>query len=297
MESVVRAKALCLLGLFAIHGCASAQLLSPRAQRPGPAASGADVREPARVRLASLEPLTPASHEPEALTLDPERTLLAPELRFQLALSALSAVPTGSSGDVEQPPTVIQLLNANTRETLSLEVSRDGHVSPESEALVETFFKCRRSGRAHAIEPGVLRVVASIAREYPEHVIEVVSGFRTQPYGVKDSKHFQGRAIDLRVRGVKLTKVRDFVWKTFADIGVGYYGHQNFIHVDHRPDRKDTAWSSAHENAAYEFNPRWALRIRAPWQPPLESVSGPAHEHSQVGELAHDAQASLTTAL
>ncbi len=303
--ATARAKAFCLLSLFTFPACSAPYSAgTATAQRPA-ATSGADIYESALVAPSWLE------LAPFVLALAPERAAeseRAALLEGMMNLAPASATATSQAStpaqtslaafttqaaeslerDESDAGTEVVLFNANTHESLVLAVSREGKVSADAESAVEAFFKCRRSGRAHAIEPGVLRVVASIAREYPQRVIEVISGFRTQPYGVKDSKHFAGRAIDLRVRGVKLTKVRDFVWRNFGDVGVGYYGPQNFIHVDYRPGRKDTAWSSAHENAAYEFNPRWALRIRAPWQHPAGTAeTGAPAEASR--ELAHAA--------
>jgi hypothetical protein len=42
-------------------------------------------------------------------------------------------------------------------------------------------------------------------------VIDVVSAFRTPPFGVPHSKHFIDHAIDLRVSKIKTAKLRDFV--------------------------------------------------------------------------------------
>ncbi len=282
-----RVKAICLLSLFAFPSCASPRLAGSVHTRAPEASSSAAVDESTYASWSDLAPYV--------LGLAPELPADGPAAgaRLQLAPATASALAEGGeAAPGSEGGTEISLFNANTHEALLLTVSRDGKVSAESEEAVEMFFKCRRSGRAHVIEPGVLRVVAAIAREYPGRVIEVISGFRTAPYGVKESKHFAGRAIDLRVRGVKLTKVRDFVWKYFADVGVGYYGPQNFIHVDYRPGRKDTAWSSAHENAPYEYNPRWAMRIRPPWQPPfagVDSVQSAAHAR----ELAQTAAMAL----
>jgi uncharacterized protein YcbK (DUF882 family) len=207
-----------------------------------------------------------------------------------------------SSVDVPQslgPDSVrVHMRSVNSSDEYELDVTHDGAVDGSHTALLEAFLSCRRTGRSHAMAAGVLRVLAAITQEFPGHTIEIISGFRASPFGVKESKHFDGRAIDLRVKGVKLTKVRDFVWRNFTDVGVGYYGPQNFIHVDFRPDEKDTAWSSAHEDAVYEYNPRWALRIRPPWREPMNFVENEAeHEHSHEHELALQQQPAEQAAL
>ncbi|RMH42586.1 MAG: DUF882 domain-containing protein [Deltaproteobacteria bacterium] len=118
--------------------------------------------------------------------------------------------------------------------------------------------RCRRTGKRHRIHPQVLRILAEIQRRFPGHTIEIVSGYRSPPYGVKNSKHFHGRAVDLRVRGVRIEVVRDFLWRTHDHVGVGYYRGQNFVHVDWRPGYKKMAWTSPRRGAAYRYHPKWS---------------------------------------
>ena len=169
---------------------------------------------------------------------------------------------------LDPAPRMLKLYDLNDRTLLEVAVMEDGSVAEQERLQVEYFFRCKRSQQTHEMAKGVLKILYAADRAFPGHVIEIISGFRTFPFGVRESKHYEGHAIDLRMRGVKLTRVRDFVWKHFTDVGVGYYGHENFVHVDYRPEDKDTAWTSSEPNAAYAYNPRWALRIRPPWRAP-----------------------------
>jgi hypothetical protein len=108
----------------------------------------------------------------------------------------------------------------------------------------------------------VLVLLADIADRWPGHTIEIISGFRAAPFGAPHSRHFSGNAIDLRVRGVRTTAVRDFVWREHEGIGVGHYAEGNFVHVDARPDDQEIAWSSPDENSLPTYNPAWAKRAR-----------------------------------
>lgn len=164
----------------------------------------------------------------------------------------------------ERRPTIpVRLFNVNTKQELELELTPDGFYRAEDEARVKDFFRCRRTGRYRPMAPGVLALLADIAAHYPGRVIEVVSGYRSPPFGAPHSKHFRGHAIDLRVRGVRLSEVRDLVWTSHTGIGLGYYPSQRFLHVDWRPQEHDVAWTAQHEGAAYRYNPRWARRARA----------------------------------
>ena len=47
----------------------------------------------------------------------------------------------------------------------------------------------------------------------------------------KKSMHMEGKAIDFRLDGVKLSTVRDAALSLKAG-GVGYYPRSNFVHID-----------------------------------------------------------------
>jgi uncharacterized protein YcbK (DUF882 family) len=69
----------------------------------------------------------------------------------------------------------------------------------------------------------------------------IVSGYRSpstnaelrkHSHGVAEhSFHMQGRAIDIRVEGLEAKTIRNAAL-TMARGGVGYYPHNNFIHLD-----------------------------------------------------------------
>jgi len=174
---------------------------------------------------------------------------------------------TESDGDASTPR-MLRLFDLNERIPFEIAVTAEGRIADEDRARLEYFFRCRRTEQTHAMAEGVLKILYAIDRKYKGRVIEIVSGYRTFPFGVRDSKHYEGHAIDLRVRGIRTSRVRDFVWSHFADVGVGHYEHQNFVHVDYRPEDKDAAWTSVAPNSEYAYNPHWALRLRAPWGAP-----------------------------
>lgn len=159
-----------------------------------------------------------------------------------------------------RPTLPVHVYNSNTREYATFHIDATGHYPAEENRSVRHMFRCRRTGRRHKMHPRVLRILADLTARYPGHTIEIVSGYRAPPYGVPKSKHFHGRAIDLRVQGVKTTEVRDYLWRTYSNVGVGHYRGQNFIHVDYRPGYKKTAWSSRRRNAKYRFHPKWSRK-------------------------------------
>ena len=160
------------------------------------------------------------------------------------------------------PLVKVRLSNVNTQETATFQIGREGEVTADEAAAIENFFRCRRSGRHMTMAPGVLAMLADVARRWPNRTIEVISGFRAPPFGAPHSKHFRGHAIDLRVKGVRTAALRDFVWRGHHEVGVGHYPSTNFVHMDSRPGEPDTAWTAANEEGTPVYNPRWATRAR-----------------------------------
>jgi uncharacterized protein YcbK (DUF882 family) len=160
------------------------------------------------------------------------------------------------------PMVTVKLANVNTQEAATFQIGREGEVTPDEAAAIEQFFRCRRSGRHMTMSPGVLAMLADVARHWPGRTIEVISGFRAPPFGAPHSKHFRGHAIDLRVKGVRTAVLRDYVWKGHHEVGVGHYPETNFVHMDSRPGEPDTAWTATDEEAAPNYHPRWATKAR-----------------------------------
>lgn len=92
----------------------------------------------------------------------------------------------------------------------------------------EARFVARHIRRLH---PALLKRLQALADRWPGRSIEIVSGYR--PDARRTSRHYQARALDLRIRGVSDRAVRD-VAKTLPHTGVGYYPNSVFVHVDVR---------------------------------------------------------------
>jgi uncharacterized protein YcbK (DUF882 family) len=157
---------------------------------------------------------------------------------------------------------LVGIENVNTGEKAVFNIGPGGYVRSDQTAALEHFFRCRRTDRKENIDPGVLVLLADVAEHWPGRVIEIISGFRAPPFGVPHSRHFIGHAIDLRVRGVPTTDVRDYVWREHQGVGVGYYSKGDFVHVDSRTQDREIAWSGREESSKLDYNPRWASRAR-----------------------------------
>jgi hypothetical protein len=62
----------------------------------------------------------------------------------------------------------------------------------------------------------------------------VVSGFRRESYAVS-SRHRRSQALDFSIPGVPNEVLRDFLL-SIGTVGVGYYPHSSFVHLDVRSE-------------------------------------------------------------
>jgi len=163
---------------------------------------------------------------------------------------------------LSKPSVTVKLRLLNSAEINTFTLFTDGTVDLSTEPELKRAMHCRRTGRELALASGVLAMLASVAAQWPGRVIDIVSAFRSPPFGVPHSKHFIGHAIDLRVEGVKTTTLRDFIWRSRHEVGVGFYLSEDFVHMDWRPGEPDMAWSAGHEGDEADYNPRWAWTAR-----------------------------------
>ena len=80
----------------------------------------------------------------------------------------------------------------------------------------------------------------------PDATIEVISAYRSPQTNemlratttgvAKNSQHLKGNAIDVRLRGIRTTRLRDTAIRMQRG-GVGFYPKSDFVHVDMGPVR------------------------------------------------------------
>lgn len=203
------------------------------------------------------------------LLLFPAKAEPTPHTATATAVAVREATPSIAAPELPAAPRVpatVHVVLTRGHQRLELDLPVDGKVSPDTANAIARLMRCRISGRMRRIASGTLALLADVAARFPGHEIEVVSAVRDEPdrtrQGIKHSKHWDGHAIDLIVRGAKLTEVRDVMWKNHRGIGVGWYPAGGFIHLDYRPDAHDTAWTQSRPNADNQYNPRWARIAR-----------------------------------
>lgn len=137
----------------------------------------------------------------------------------------------------------LRLYTVNQKESLDIVYWRDGRAVPEANDKIEHLLRDRRNGERGAIDPKLLdllhRLRQALDTDEPFHVISAYRSLETNAKraatpgsGVaQGSLHVRGQAIDIRVPGVPLEKLRDAATALKAG-GVGFYPKSDFVHVD-----------------------------------------------------------------
>lgn len=168
-------------------------------------------------------------------------------------------------------PVEVRLYDENLRIDAAVAIRRDGTMDDATAAEVKHLFRCRQTGREHAIARRTLAMLADVAERYAPRTIEFVSVYRVQHGESATSPHRAARAIDFRIRGVPLTEIRDYLWRTYSEVGIGWYPSEQFIHMDSRPSLHDTAWTFL--TGTNHYHPYWAEVARRP----VAETARPSH--------------------
>lgn len=156
--------------------------------------------------------------------------------------AARAATPAATARRRER---VLSLFHTHTGERLTTAYCCDGVYQPESLAMVNHLLRDFRRNEIKPIDPQLLDLLhelgGTLGTDVPFHVI---SGYRSpatnamlQERGgghsgvASKSLHMVGKAVDIRVPGVKLDDLRAAA-RSLRLGGVGFYPASNFVHVD-----------------------------------------------------------------
>jgi uncharacterized protein YcbK (DUF882 family) len=169
----------------------------------------------------------------------------------------------------EKAPVSFYFGNRHEEQTFEL-FDDTGLVKSEIIKPFSYFVRCWRTNKVKPMHSRTMEIVAAVSRHFGNARIEIVSAYRAKPYGAPHSKHFIGRAMDIRVPGVPARQVATWIWKSFRHVGVGLYPNQEFVHVDSRED--DVRWldySRSGESAGARYFGRPATEELQPDAPRL----------------------------
>jgi uncharacterized protein YcbK (DUF882 family) len=157
-------------------------------------------------------------------------------------------------------PVQVSLYDENDHQQGTVAIWRDGSTDAATTVELKRLFRCRRTFREKEISQPTLAMLADVADRYPGKTIEYVSAYRVHRGESHTSPHRKATAIDFRVRGAPLREIRDYLWRTYTGIGVGWYPDGQYIHIDARPALPDTAWTFVDGDNRY--HPYWAELAR-----------------------------------
>lgn len=136
----------------------------------------------------------------------------------------------------------LDFVHTHTGEALSLGWLIGDPPRPEVQEQVDHFLRDFRNGEEHPIDPALLDILAAVrGRLGATEPFHVISGYRSRATNemlrrtrggqAKNSLHLRGQAVDVRLPGVPLARLRD-AGLALRRGGVGYYPASDFVHLD-----------------------------------------------------------------
>jgi uncharacterized protein YcbK (DUF882 family) len=140
-------------------------------------------------------------------------------------------------------PRDVALYVESSGEKLSLTYYESGQYLPDALREVNRLLRDQQNGDVHRIDPELLdqlyqlKGVLGMSKK-PFHVLSAYRSPETNARMHRHSRgvaskslHMSGKAVDIRIEGMKTRTIRDAAL-TLAQGGVGYYPHANFVHID-----------------------------------------------------------------
>lgn len=162
-------------------------------------------------------------------------------LILALILASLAGV---SHGKLDSGERQLSLYHTHTGKRLDIVYSRNGAYIPSALEEINRFLFDFRTGDKAEMDPELLDLIYDVrAALNSDGTYQVVSAYRSpktnemlrgrsQSSGVaKNSQHVLGKAIDVRLEGVKTKMLRDTALAMNRG-GVGFYEASDFVHVD-----------------------------------------------------------------
>ena len=183
----------------------------------------------------------------EPLTL--LRALRRVNSKFFLSLTSFFLLATLGHATASTLPSPheyrLRFYHTHTGERLDVVYRRGDHYIPEALDKLDHFLRDHRTGDVRHFDPRLFDLLHDLTASLGDSggEIDVICGYRTprsneflrtrSPHtGVaKHSLHMQAEAIDIRLRGIPTSELRDAALRLHRG-GVGYYRSSDFVHVD-----------------------------------------------------------------
>ena len=168
-------------------------------------------------------------------------------LKLGLAGAASLFLPGRAYASLLLPRRALSFVNSHTGERLETVYYSGGVYLPSSLREINQIMCDRFTGAVGEMDPNLLDVLHALSQRLatgaPFHII---SGYRTPSSNEKlrsstggvarNSFHLEGKAVDVRLPGLKTDVLRDEALALNVG-GVGYYPKSDFVHLDVGPVR------------------------------------------------------------
>ncbi|MEJ0036782.1 MAG: DUF882 domain-containing protein [Gammaproteobacteria bacterium] len=166
-------------------------------------------------------------------------------LQARAAQSNAQAVtpPTANATRGTRSENWLELSNTHTGETLKVTFRDEkGAFIPDALEKLNSILGDHRSHEQANMDPQLFVLLVDLAASADvEPHYEIISAYRASETNeklrtngggqAKNSQHIQGKAIDVRLKGVSTERLRDLA-RVLRRGGVGYYRKSDFVHVD-----------------------------------------------------------------
>jgi len=171
-------------------------------------------------------------------------------LGFALSSALMCLSPSrawSALGDIPLPVRSLSLYNPNTKESINTVYWEEGNYVSQALVEINHIMRDRLTGQTKPIDANLLDLLFAISTTLEiERPLHIISGYRSPKTNAllrkrgkpaaKNSYHLQGKAVDIRVPGYRLSALRQ-VSTQLRGGGVGYYPRSRFLHVDVGPIR------------------------------------------------------------
>jgi len=126
-------------------------------------------------------------------------------------------------------------------------VDKRGRVAPGATKALARVMRSGPDDRQSLPDAKLIKLLFRVADHFGrEREVTMISGYRSPQYNAlrtrqsrqvaRKSRHMSAQAIDIRIEGVPITDLRDYV-KSLRAGGVGFYADSQFVHMDTGPVR------------------------------------------------------------
>lgn len=133
---------------------------------------------------------------------------------------------------------LVTIIRKETGERITVRYrNKDDSYNEEALQKINHIMRCSLTQEERKVPIKLIELIDRISDKFGRKPIILLSGYRTKPLNditpgaAKKSLHLIAWAMDIRINGVSMRKVKDFA-RSLKVGGVGYYPRYNYIHLD-----------------------------------------------------------------